>query len=101
MVEFKEFICLCFSLIRLEFEDSKQNYYSEFDAVIISGYEHDVIEKQIGRNLRDLSEIFKMNLDGEEEDELNNQINFKHENTENEETTKTLVDMPVNIKINK
>ena len=86
-----------FSLIRLEFEDSTQDYYSELDAVLVSGYEHNVIEKQVGKNLRILSELFKKHLEDErdEEHELDRMIDFdvKTENT----IKTTLTDMPVKV----
>lgn len=42
-------------MIRIEFEDYCQEYYSEIDAVQIVGYEHHAIEKRIAENLIKIS----------------------------------------------
>ena len=45
--------------MRLEFEHSKQDYYSEIDAVEIIGYSHDSLtSKKIGFNLRKIADSF-------------------------------------------
>lgn len=83
---------MIYSLIRLEFEDFGQDYYSEFDAVIISGYEHEVVEKIVGQNLNKLCELFTYEDDDEDDDELENEINLVDSLDLN---IAKLVDMPV------
>ena len=87
-----------FSLIRLEFEDSCQDYYSEFDAVTITGYEHFVVEKIVGNNLNILSELFKKKLESDDDDDDDDESNrenliFEVNNKSNENVK--LIDMPV------
>ncbi len=76
----------------MEFEDYCQDYYSEIDSVVVTGYEHYVAEKIVGLNLNSLSDLFMTKLETEDEE-----ISGVGEiNVEIEQNVK-LIDMPVGI----
>jgi hypothetical protein len=78
----------------LEFEDYCQDYYSEIDSVVVTGYEHYVAEKIVGLNLNSLSDLFmtKLETDDEEISGVGEIIN----NIEIEQNVK-LIDIPVGV----
>jgi hypothetical protein len=79
-------IYIIISLIRLEFDDRNQEYYSEFDAVELFGYTNEYYfeSKRISDGLKEIclkyKDFFKKNSDAQE--------NVDHERTNSAQETK-------------